>query len=198
MLEKAGDRLGRRIVTGHDASGKSIIASDTAPQRRESMGPHGPHLYEVWNTRETPARIDRNDTEPPEAGLILAPPPRGTRIRVCDFEPESVIGGLDAGAARRQFERIGGGHAFTGVGVPRHPLMHRTESIDYGIVLEGEITLIVDNAETVVRAGDIVVQRGTNHAWANRGKGMCRIAFVLIDGVFADGLGESVGYGQAR
>ena len=69
MLEKAGARLGRRVVTGHDANGQSIIASDTAPQRRVSMGPHGPHLYEVWNTRETPARVDRNDAEPPEAGL---------------------------------------------------------------------------------------------------------------------------------
>jgi mannose-6-phosphate isomerase-like protein (cupin superfamily) len=188
VLDQAGARLGRRIVTGHDADGRSIIASDTPPQRRESMSPRGPHLYEIWNTRETPARIDRNDEEPPEAKLTLAPPPRGTRIRVCDFEPESVVGGLDAGAARKQFERIGGGHAFTGVGVPRHPLMHRTESIDYGIVLEGEITLILDNQETVVRAGDVVVQRGTNHAWANRGKGVCRMAFVLVDGVFDDEL----------
>lgn len=188
MSDQAGVRLGRRIVTGHDADGHSIIASDTPPQRRESMGPHGPHLYEIWSTRETPARIDRNNEEPPEAKLTLAPPQRGTRIRVCDFEPESVVGELDAGAARKQFERIGGGHAFTGVGVPRHPLMHRTESIDYGIVLEGEITLILDNEETVVRAGDVVVQRGTNHAWANRGKGVCRMAFVLIDGAFDDEL----------
>jgi mannose-6-phosphate isomerase-like protein (cupin superfamily) len=120
--------------------------------------------------------------------LTLAPPREGTRIRVCDFEPESVVGGLDAGAAHKQFERIGGGHAFTGAAAPRHPLMHRTESIDYGIVLEGEIILILDEEETVVRAGDIVVQRGTNHAWANRGKSICRMAFVLIDGVFDAGL----------
>jgi uncharacterized cupin superfamily protein len=66
--------------------------------------------------------------------------------------------------------------------------MHRTESIDYGIVLEGEITLIVDEGETTVRAGDSVVQRGTNHGWANRSGRNCRIAFILIDGVFADGL----------
>jgi mannose-6-phosphate isomerase-like protein (cupin superfamily) len=193
VVEKAGARLGRRIVTGHDANGHSIVASDAVPPRRESMGPHGPHLYEFWNTRETPARIDRNDEEPPEAKLTLAPPRRGTRIRITDFEPESVAGGVDASTARKQFEAIGGGHAFTGAGVPRHPLMHRTESIDYGIVLEGEITLILDNEETVVRAGDIVVQRGTNHAWANRGKSLCRVAFVLIDGVFDDALAEEAG-----
>ena len=66
--------------------------------------------------------------------------------------------------------------------------MHRTETVDYGIVIEGEITLLVDEGETLVRAGDIVVQRGTNHAWANRSGRTCRIAFILIDGQFTDGL----------
>jgi uncharacterized cupin superfamily protein len=66
--------------------------------------------------------------------------------------------------------------------------MHRTQTVDYGIVLEGEITLVVDEGETTVRAGDIVIQRGTNHAWANRSGRNCRIAFILIDGAFTDGL----------
>ena len=69
--------------------------------------------------------------------------------------------------------------------------MHRTETIDYGIVLEGEITLIMDEGETVVRAGDIVIQRGTNHGWANRTDRNCRIAFILIDGTFAPDLAQS-------
>ncbi|HXI76285.1 MAG TPA: cupin domain-containing protein, partial [Steroidobacteraceae bacterium] len=75
-----------------------------------------------------------------------------------------------------------------GGGEARHPYMHRTETIDYGIVLEGEITLIVDEGETIVRAGDIVIQRGTNHGWANRSRSNCRIAFILIDGRFSGGL----------
>jgi uncharacterized cupin superfamily protein len=66
--------------------------------------------------------------------------------------------------------------------------MHRTETIDYGIMLEGELTLIMDIGETTIRAGDIVIQRGTNHGWANRSGKACRIAFVLIDGQFTDGL----------
>ncbi|EHB49779.1 Cupin 2 conserved barrel domain protein [Mycolicibacterium rhodesiae JS60] len=66
--------------------------------------------------------------------------------------------------------------------------MNRTETVDYGIVLEGGLTLIVDDDETRVRAGDIVIQRGTNHAWANRSGARCRIAFILIDGEFTDGL----------
>ncbi len=75
-----------------------------------------------------------------------------------------------------------------GDGSARHPHMHRTETIDYGIVLEGEITLLVDEGKIVARAGDIVIQRGTNHSWANRSNANCRIAFILIDGKYADGL----------
>jgi uncharacterized cupin superfamily protein len=75
----------------------------------------------------------------------------------------------------------------TGAG-SRHAHMHRTETIDYGIVLEGEIVLIMDEGETTVRAGDIVIQRGTNHGWANRSGKTCRIAFILIDGRFAPDL----------
>ncbi len=89
----------------------------------------------------------------------------------------------------RHFAEIGAGHASTaGDANARHPFMHRTESIDYGIVLEGGITLILDEDETPVKAGDIVIQRGTNHGWANRSGSNCRIAFILIDGKFAAGL----------
>ncbi len=65
-----------------------------------------------------------------------------------------------------------------------HPLMHKTKTVDYGIVLEGEITMILDRAETTIKAGDIIIQNGTNHAWANRSGSICRMAFILIDGAF--------------
>ena len=69
-----------------------------------------------------------------------------------------------------------------------HPLMHRTQTLDYAIVIDGELTLVLDDSETVLRAGDIVIQRGTSHAWANRSAAPCRVAFVLIDGQYTDGL----------
>ena len=96
---------------------------------------------------------------------------------------------MDAETARAHFAEIGAAEASThsAPGAP-HPFMHRTQTIDYGIVIEGEITLIVDRGESIVRAGDVVVQRGTNHAWANRSGRNCRIAFVLIDGRFEQGL----------
>jgi Cupin domain len=177
----------RRIVTGHNANKKSVIVEDGPPPRVARIGGElGPWFYEVWNTRETPARIDRASGEPPEEGLQLAPPKGGTRIRVLDIPPEDErVRNLSAEAARAHFAEVGAPEASSHTGASsRHPFMHRTESIDYGIVLEGEITLILDEGETVARAGDIVIQRGTNHGWANRSASNCRIAFILIDGRF--------------
>ena len=181
----------RRIVTGHDAAGRAIIESDAPPTRVQVLSGNGPTFFEVWNTRETPARIDRGGVEPAELQLTLPPPKNGTRIRVLDIPPETEeMQKVDAATARQHFAEVGAADASTHGGASaRHPYMHRTQTIDYGIVLEGEITLIVDEGETVVRAGDIVVQRGTNHGWANRSGRNCRIAFILIDGQFTDGLG---------
>ena len=180
----------RRIVTGHNDSGQSVILEDRPPPRVVQIGGEiGPWFYEVWNTRETPARIDRRSGEPAEDGVRLAPPKNGTRIRVLDIPPEDErVRQLSAEAARAHFAEVGArGAASHQAGSP-HPLMHRTETIDYGIVLQGEITLILDQGETVVRTGDIVIQRGTNHGWANRSGRNCRIAFILIDGQFAGDL----------
>lgn len=180
----------RRIVTGHDADGHAILVSDAPPARAVLVGGQGgPTFVEVWNTRETPALIDRRSDEPSETGLVLAPPKGGTRLRVIEFPPESdQIRRLDEAGAREKFGAMGGAAASQFKQGAPHPLMHRTQTVDYGIVLEGEITLIVDHGETTVRTGDIVVQRGTNHAWANRTDRNCRMAFVLIDGQYTDGL----------
>jgi hypothetical protein len=185
-------KLFRRVVTGHDTAGRAIIQSDAPPTRVQVVGKNGPTFYEVWNTRETPAVIDRNGAEPAELQLTLAPPKGGTRIRVLDIPAETEeTAKIDAATARAHFAEIGAADASThGREQSKHPFMHRTESIDYGIVLEGEITLIVDEGEATVRAGDIVIQRGTNHGWANRSGRNCRIAFILIDGQFTDGLAE--------
>lgn len=184
----------RRIVTGHDAAGKAVIREDgPVPRVQRIGGEHGPLFFEVWNTRSTPARIDRASDEPPETGILLAPPKNGTRIRVLDIPPDdAAINSLSREQAAAHFAEVGAAGASSHSGAAtRHAFMHRTETIDYGIVLEGELTLILDVGETVVRAGDIVVQQGTNHGWANRSGRHCRIAFILIDGQFQDGLGST-------
>jgi hypothetical protein len=173
----------RRIVTGHDAGNKAVIVSDAPPTRVfDKLGEEGLVFYEVWNTRQSPARIDRNDSEPAEERLSLPPPAGGTRIRVLDIPPDRADADFD-----KVFDNIGGQDAHLKT-QKRHASFHRTRSIDYGIVLSGEITLLVDEGEVTVKAGDIVVQRGTNHGWVNRTTRPCRIAFILIDGTFADDL----------
>lgn len=181
----------RRVVTGHDASGRAIIQEDgIVPRIQKIGGDTGPMFYEVWNTRATPAPIDPASGEPPEEGIILAPPKNGTRIRVLDIPPDDPsFAEMTPEEARAHFAEIGAADASSFEGQEsRHAHMHRTETVDYGIVIEGELVLIMDEGETTVRAGDIGVQRGTNHGWANRTDRNCRIAFILIDGEFSEEL----------
>lgn len=180
----------RRVVTGHDAQGRAILQEDgVVPRVQRIGGAIGPLFHEVWNTQATPAPIDAASGEPHEDGIVLAPPKNGTRIRVLDIPPEGDgIRNMTPEEARAHFAEVGAGSASAHGEGSRHALMHRTETIDYGIVLEGELVLILDEGETTVRAGDIVIQRGTNHGWANRSDKNCRIAFILIDGAFDEQL----------
>lgn len=181
----------RRIVTGHNAAGLAIIQEDgPAPRVQQIGGPAGPMFHEVWNTQATPAPIDAASGEPAEDVIKLAPPRRGTRIRVLDIPPEGdEIRTMSPEEAKAHFAEVGAGEASAHEGQgSRHALMHRTETIDYGIVIEGELVLIMDEGEVTVRPGDIVIQRGTNHGWSNRSNANCRIVFVLIDGEFTPDL----------
>lgn len=153
-------RVTRRIVTGHTPDGVSVVLSDGPVPVTRDLPDDGVSFHEVWNTSGTPARITAAEDDPTQRELAVPPPPHGTKIRVNEFRP----GHLD--------ER--------GLQSP----VHRTASVDYGIVLEGEITLILDDSEVTLTAGDIVVQRGTDHAWANRGDITARVAFILVDGEF--------------
>lgn len=178
----------RRIVTGHDAHGRSIIARDGAtPRVLDPLG-GGALWHEIWHAKAVPARIDRASAEPEEPKLSLHPPHSGARIRVVEFAPGA--GGpadVDPAQVRGLFSLIDAADASTYA--PGKPVgIHRTESLDFGIVLEGEISLVMDEGETLCRAGDIIVQNGTNHAWVNKSDKLARICFVLVDGKFEDGL----------
>jgi mannose-6-phosphate isomerase-like protein (cupin superfamily) len=172
-----------RVVTGHDAQGKAIVASNgPLPTVVEVAAIPGTVFHEVWATEATPAPVD-NGADPTQGPLRLPPPAHGTRIRFVDIPPDTAEF-LAQGAARMHdaFAQIGDSGASTVKRDSPHPLMHRTESIDYGIVIEGELTLVLDDSEVQLRPGSVVVQRGTNHAWANRSDRPCRMLFVLIDG----------------
>ena len=117
--------------------------------------------------------------------VSLEPPANGAVFRVIEFPPEiDWIDNIDREAAHASFTQFGAAHAADTSEAPPHPLMHRTETIDYAICLEGEIWLVLDDSEVLMKAGDTCVQRGTNHAWSNRTDKPCSMAFILIDGTF--------------
>jgi len=174
----------RRVVTGHDAGGTAVVAIDGQPPNVRSFNSiPGVYFTEVWSTAQTPA-IVTNDDDPTLGATGIAPPRCGTIIRVVDIPPEKDNGEIKAEAAKAHFAEIGSASAATVSTGSKHGLMHRTETIDYGIVLEGSLTLVLDESEVELQQGDIVVQRGTNHAWSNRSGKLCRMAFVLIDGQY--------------
>lgn len=174
-----------RVVTGHDGNGKAIISSSgPLPSVVEIAAIPGTVFHEVWETCATPAPID-NGADPSIGPLSLPPPSSGTRIRFVDIPPDSAEF-LAHGAARMKeaFSQIGDTGASTVQAHSPHPLMHRTESVDYGVLIEGELTLVLDDSEVRLKPGSVVVQRGTNHAWANRSGKPCRMLFVLVDGQY--------------
>jgi uncharacterized cupin superfamily protein len=174
----------RRVVTVRDAEGRAVVGID-GPARNVRVRQASGGLVStlLWVTDETPADISgRGDRADREIGV--APPPRGSAFRIVDFPPAVDAASLDNAAVMRE---MGVSHGGTNTGrenaanKARHPLMHRTRSIDYAIVISGEIDMLLDETEVHLRAGDVLVQQGTNHAWVNRGREHCRIAFVLID-----------------
>lgn len=174
-----------RVVTGHNAQGRAVVASDgPLPTVVDIAAIPGTVFHEVWSTAQSPAIVD-NGSDPTLGPLVLPPPHGGTRIRFVDIPPDTPEF-LAHGATRMHdaFSQVGDAAASTVRADSPHPLMHRTESVDYGVVMEGELTLVLDEGEVQLRPGSVVVQRGTNHAWANRSGAPCRMLFVLVDGRF--------------
>lgn len=177
----------RRVVTGHDKSGKAVVLLDgTAPFLRESPGRPGFWSTDLWRTSATPAPITSEEAEPTLGPRRQLPESSGTVVRINHIPPEGDT--LDLAAAQKEFLALGNEKASTFKANGRHPMMHRTETVDYAIVISGEIYLVLDDSEVLLRTGDMVVQRGTNHAWSNRSEAGCVIAFILIDGKFDPGL----------
>jgi len=164
----------RRVVTGHDASGKAVVLFDGAAPNVRLRKATGLTSTLLWVTDESPADLSGVADES-EREIGVAPPPRGSIFRVVDFPPAADFGAVDHLAMLREMG-IGSGQRGA-----RHATMHRTRSTDYAVVISGEITMLLDDSEIQLKAGDALVQRGTNHAWVNRGTESCRIAFVLID-----------------
>jgi hypothetical protein len=159
----------RRVVTGH-RDGKAVVLFDSAAPNQTLRKASGLLSTLLWVTDERPADVAAtSDRAAREIGV--PPPQNGSIFRVVDFPPESGARSREAVLKEMGVSDHGGA---------RHHGMHKTRSVDYAVVLEGEIDMLLDDSEVHLNAGDVLVQQGTNHAWVNRGTQNCRIAFVLI------------------
>ena len=168
----------RRVVTGHDARGRSTFIMDgLAPNVKEMESMPGVALTDLWETTDAPA--DNTGTADAAARPVkLEPPSVGSILRIVEFPPDTMWKGADAVKA---FESIGAGHAPDAHS--SDPMRHKTSTIDYIVVLKGEIFAILDTGETLLKAGDVLVQRGTVHSWSVRGTEPCIVAAILIGAV---------------
>jgi hypothetical protein len=151
----------RRVVTGHDETGKSVVLSDGVPPQHHPMqgGSVGADFVEIWSTpRAVPELMSVESGEPNERAFTIMPP-SGHLLRIIRIYPPSAGG--------------------------RRTVMHRTKTLDYVVVIEGEVVLILDDSEVVLKPGDALVQRGTNHAWENRSDAEAVMAFFHIDAEFS-------------
>lgn len=153
----------RRVVTGHDPQGRSVVLSDSDAKVHE-LGRPGMSLGDVWATSDYPPIVTYDEPDPIADALDFTIKDRGTRLRILESTPGSN---------------------------EPEPWMHRTKTIDYAYVIEGEMCLLLDDGiEVVLKEGDTVVQRGTNHAWANRSGKRCRMLFVMMGAEFAPELAD--------
>ena len=166
----------RRVVTGHDKNGKSVFIMDgKAPNILEMKSMPGVALTDLWRTTTSPAS-NAGSRDAASGTIKLEPPQEGTILRIVEFPPDSAW--RDGADAKAAFASIGAS------GAPDHAstdaMMHCTATVDYIIVLKGEIYAIMDKGEKLLKQGDILVQRGTNHSWSVRSKEPCVIAAILV------------------
>jgi len=169
----------RRVVTGHNTAGRSVFVMDGAAPHVYQRSPGSAIVTELWETRSAPAD-NCGHADVTDHPFRLAPPANGTVLRIIHYPPDKER--LAALAQERAAGDDGSGH-ITALdrGSPRHPGFHKTASTDYAIVLAGEIYALMDEGEVKLTAGDVLVQRGTNHAWSNRSSRPCTIAISSHD-----------------
>ncbi len=167
----------RRVVTGHDDDGKSVFIFDgdaTAVKEMESMP--GLALTDLWQTNGAPAD-NTGEADAVDRPVVLEPPANGTILRIVEFPPDGAW--RDRADASQAFASLDAGHA--PVEGSDDPMMHRTSTVDYLIVLKGEIWAILDDSEVCLKQGDVMIQRGTNHSWSVRTDEPCLLAVVLVN-----------------
>jgi hypothetical protein len=167
----------RRVLTGHDGEGRSTFIADGLAPNVKEMKPTFPGLAltDLWETKGAPAS-NAGDADAAERPVHLEPPKNGTIVRIVEFPPDDTR--PQDSDSRAGFTAIGAGHAQDRKS--SDPMMHRTATVDYIIVLKGEIWAIMETGEKLLKAGDVLIQRGTNHSWSVRTSEPCIIAAILV------------------
>ena len=170
-----GTRAYRRVVTGLSNNGKSTVVSDTTIPVSDVLA-----MVDFWFTDGVPASLAAHG-EPDGRHPRLEPPRTGTIFRLFEIpaQPEGLTPSEAQTRAAQEFARAGAAHCQ--IDTSRHPMMHRTRTIDYVVVLRGRVTLLLDEAEVDLQPFDAVVQRGTNHYWVNRNPEPALLLGVLLD-----------------
>jgi len=167
----------RRVVTGLNANNKAVTLFDSRVPL--ALGPFGLASVNLWITDSYPPALIFSGDDPATRPIGISPPDNGTKLRIVEFPP------LDASIEAKMdpnFLMKSVGDRAPARGQPvTHPLMHRTRSLDYAVILSGEIDMMLDDSTAHLKTGDVVVQQATNHAWVNRSTQPCRILFVLMD-----------------
>ncbi len=177
----------RRVITAINKQGQSFITADAETPNVEVPLPDvlpGLTFYNCWTTAEMPVDYQLAGDPVEGAYVPVSPPTNGSMFRLVNFPSEIEFMESIQGMSPEQRAEFSDKLAINMdvEDVSRHPFMHQTDSIDYGIVISGSIYLMLDNEETLLHPGDVVIQRGTNHAWSNRSGKDCLMAFVLLDG----------------
>jgi len=174
----------RRIVVVDENDKSRAITDGPSPDVRTDPARPGFTSTRIWVTDRSPARI-KGVRETVDLPHTIEPPPMGSVCRVVTFPPDDEFKGkVGAREVQTYFAAMGSPDASTYSAAAPHPYMQKTRTLDFCLVLEGEITLILDTEEVHLKAGDTVVQRGTNHAWSNRSNQPCVIAFSSHDAAY--------------
>ena len=178
-------RAMRTVGVGHphrNARPSRFFEDGPAPAMRTNPLRPGHVSNDIWKTGALPYQLHAVHEDPTLGPRQIHPPKGGTIIRIAEIAPESEeIRNMTPEKAREVFKAMGNEAASSFGRGGRHPMMHRTETIDYAICIEGEITMLLDEGEVTLKAGDVLIQLGTNHAWSNRSEASAYLAFVLVD-----------------
>ena len=173
--EKAAPPTVHRVVTTIDKDGKAVALFDGAVPLESLRSPNS--AGDIWVTQSYP--VDFNWSEDrAKIKVGLHPPQNGTIFRIVEFVPTTEK--IDNMPMDTMMKVVGADAPKRGL-PPKHPMMHRTRTVDYAIILSGEIDMMLDEGSVHLKAGDVVVQQATNHAWINRSGAPCRVAFILLD-----------------